>query len=133
MAITRQNIADYLDEQFHSLAVAVGQDATPLTGYAPDIDNALRKLGKTESELAAATVDDTSRDVVFALAEYYAARRIWRLLGDRVNHTMNESKFDFADQRANVRRMMELAADLCAQFGYSVDGRQLRTATFKVY
>lgn len=133
MAITRQDVADYLDEQFSSLAVAVEQNALPLTGYKPDIDGALRFLGKSESELGAATVEDSSRDVLFALAEYYAAKRFWRLLGDRVNTTTGTTSYNWIDMRKSAKEMMEDAADRCADLGCNVDGRERRVASFKVY
>jgi len=133
VTISRQNIAAYLNSQYSGLAAAVGQDVVPLDGYAPDIDSALRKLGTLESDLSAATVADSLRDAVFALGEYYAALRIWRQLGDRANHTMGETQYSYTDQRANVKAMMEDAADKCANLGYSVDGRKLRTASFRVY
>lgn len=133
MTLARTDIANYLNGQFSALAVSVGQSATPLTGYSPDIDNALRKLGKTEAELATATVDDSLRDAAFALGEYYAAKRIWRQLGDRVNHTQGESTMNFTDQRKNAKDMMDDAANLCAALGYIVDGRKSKTAIFQVY
>lgn len=133
MTISRAAIADSLQEQFSALAVSVGQSATPLTGYKPDIDNALRKLGTAESDLAAATVADSLRDAVFALSAYYAARRIWRLLGDRVKTSTGVTSYDFEGQRKQAKEIMDNAADTCADLGYSVDGRVLRVATFRVY
>lgn len=120
MSISRAAIATYLDEQFSALAVAVGQNATPETGYKPDIDNALRALAVSESDLAAATVEDGTREAVFALAEYYAARRFWRQLSDRVNHTMGETKFDFSKQIDNAKSIMDDAAARCVALGYNV-------------
>lgn len=122
MSISRANVATYLDEQFSSLAAAVGQNATPATGYKPDIDNALRKLGKTESELATATATDAQRDAVFALGEYYALERFSRLLADRVNHTMGETKLDFTAQLAHVEKLLARAERKLTALGYDVNG-----------
>lgn len=122
MTISRAEIAGYLATQFSSLAAAVGQtdsDASA-TGYGPDIDNALRRLGKSRSELDNATVEDSQEEAVLTLAEYYAARRFWRRLGDRVNHTMGETRYDFDGQRKSAKEMMEAAASECAALGYDV-------------
>lgn len=124
MTISRDDIAAYLHTQFSALAGSVGQittDASAL-GYGPDVDSALRQLGTAEGDLNTATATDANRDKVFALGEYYAARRFWRLLGDRVNHTMNETRFDFTDQRKNVKEMMEDAAKRLAVLGVDVTG-----------
>ncbi len=131
MAITRANVATYLDEQFSELATSVGQSADPTVGYKPDIDAALRKLGKTESELATTTVEDSQREAIFALASFYAARRLWRALGGRVEHTMGETSMKFADQRKQAKEIMDSAAADCADLGYYVVERV--RATFKVY
>jgi hypothetical protein len=120
MTLTRANVADYLDEQFSSLATAVGQDVDVETGYKPDIDNALRKLSTVESDLATATVADGSRDALYTLAEYYAARRLWRLLGDRVNNTDGLTTYNFDSMRKQVKEIMEDARKQCAILGYDV-------------
>lgn len=122
MSIARTDIANYLHAQFSGLAAAIGQTDVDdsATGYGPDVDEALRELGKSESELGTATVKEGQRKAAFALASYFAARRFWRRLGDRVNHTMGETKFDFADQRKSAKEMMEDAAAECASLGYAV-------------
>lgn len=122
MTITRQNVADYLNTQFSGLAEAVGQSATPLTGYKPDIDAALRKLGTVEGDLATAEVVDGSRDAYFALAEYYAARRFWRQLGNRVNTRTGSTSYNFDGQLKAAKGMMEDAANRLAILGYDVTG-----------
>jgi len=135
VTISRTNVATYLHGQFSALATAIGQISTDgsAAGYGPDIDAMLRKLGKSESELPAATLEDDQRDAAFALAEFFAARRVWRALGDRVNTVTGKNSYSFTDQRANVKAMMEAAADQCALLGYSVDGRVLRRTSFQVY
>jgi len=121
MSITRANIANYLDEQFSSLATEIGQTATDESfGYGPDIDNLLRQLGKTESELAAATVNDGDRAKAFALGEYFALRRFWRRLGNRFQHQVGDVAVNYKDQLANVKAMMDDAAALCAELGVGV-------------
>jgi hypothetical protein len=122
VAITRQNVADYLNDQFSALAGAIGQDPAALTGYKPDIDNALRKLGKTESELADAAIPDGDRALYFAWAEYFAARRIWRQLGKSVDHTMGETTIKYGDRRKQAKDIMDDAAAALAALGYDVTG-----------
>jgi hypothetical protein len=123
VTITRANIANYLDEQFSKLAAAIEQDSDVVFGYAPDINAALRKVGKLESELATATVADSQRDTVFALAEYYAARRIWRQLGDRINFSADGTSVNYQHMLANVKAIMEDAASKLAVLGYDVTGQ----------
>ena len=122
MTIGRDAVAAYLDTQYSSLAAAVAQSdsSADAGGYGADIDNALRKLGKAESELAAATVEDGSRDVYFALAEYYAARRFWRLLSDRVNMKVDDSQFDYRYMVANAEKIANEAKAQCVALGYDV-------------
>lgn len=135
MTITRGAVVIYLSGEFSSLAEAVGQTASNDTpeGYKADVDNALRMLGTAESDLATATVEDSQRAAFFALAEYYAARRFWRRLGDRVNVKVDDSQFDYRYQLENARQIVENAAELCARLGYSVDGRARKRALFEVY
>ena len=121
MTIELEALATHLDEQFSALAAAVGQDSDPLTGYQPDIDNALRRLGRAESALGTA-VNEGDRDAVYALVEYYALRRFWRLLGDRVNHSMGQTSYNFAHQLNHVKAMMDDAAQACLSYGYNVTG-----------
>lgn len=124
MTIVRDAVAAYLDTQFSGLAAAVAQtdSSAGSTGYGADVDNALRKLGKTESELAAATVADGTRDDYFALAEYYAARRFWRLLSDRVNMKVDDSQYDYRYLVANVEKIANEAKAQCVALGYDVQG-----------
>lgn len=122
MTIDRSAVATYLDEQFSQLAAAVGQNAMPTSGYKPDIDSALRELGKSEGELAAATVEDADRKAYFALAKYFAAERIWIQLGSRVNTRTGLNSYDFDGQRKQAKEIMEQAKQLCALLGYDVTG-----------
>ena len=134
MAITRGNVASYLHSQFSNMAAAVGQadSGDTASGSGADVDNALRKLGTAEGDLATAEVEDGLRDVVFALGEFYAARRFWRMLGDRVSHTMGETTYRFESQRDQAKAMMDEAAKLCGSLGYDVNGGAKRPL-FKVY
>lgn len=122
MSLDRTDVATYLDEQFSSLAAAVGQDSDPETGYAPDISNALRALGTSESALGAATIEDSKRAAYLALAEYYAARRFWRQLGSRVNTRTGLNSYDFGNSIKAAKEMMEEAKARCAALGYDVSG-----------
>lgn len=130
MAINQIQIAQYLDEQFSALSASIGKSAEGLDGYTPDVKNALRRFGLSESELVNASVDDRHRDVLFSLAEFFAAKRIWQQLGDRVNHTMGETTFNFTNQIATAKAIMDNAADRCAALGYAVDGRSRQTSKF---
>lgn len=136
MSIARVDVSNYLDTQFAAMLPIVGQaadDDSP-EGYGPDVDDALRKLGYTEANLETASVIDSLRDAIYALASYYTARRIWIRLGDRVNHTIGVTIYDFKDQRYAAHAVMLQAADMCGLLGYSVDGRVVKTkASFSVF
>src|SRR5688572_8510632 len=118
MTVTRENIANYLDSQFSSLASAIGQIDEPVLGYKIDIDLALRKLGKSRSELASATVEDAQEEAAFALAEYYAARRFFRHFGTFINTKVDDSQFDYKQAQVNVKAIMDAAEEVCAALGY---------------
>lgn len=118
--INRAQAAYYLNGQYSALAAAVGQDVDPQIGYAYDIDSALRALAVAESDLETATVEDSRRDVFYALCEYYAARRFWRQMSDRADVTMGEESFKFAAVIANARALMESAAERCGRLGVPV-------------
>lgn len=122
MTISRAQVAHYLDSDFSDYAAAVAQtdNSDGDSGYGADIDNALRKLDKTEDELTTATVEDEDRGDYFALAEYYAARRFQRLLGPRVNVKVDDSQFDYRYMFENINATLEDAAKVCAALGYDV-------------
>lgn len=122
MTISRTALADYLSEQFSAIAVSIDQDDDPVIGYKPDIDNALRVLGKGESQLATATVEDSSRNAYFALGEYFAARRLRRQLGDRVNTRTGLNTYDFTNQLRTVKEIMEEAKAVVTALGFDVTG-----------
>lgn len=124
MTIIRDDVAAYLESQFSGLAAAVGQadSSADNSGYGADIDGALRKLGKTESELETATIEDGGRDAYFALAEYYAARRFWRQLSHLVNHRIGDSQFDYKGMMANVKMVADDAKTQAISLGYDVAG-----------
>jgi hypothetical protein len=122
MSVSRADIAEYLDSQFSAFASAIMQTDSDdgATGYGPDIDLALRKLGVARSELAAATVEDSQDEEVFALAEYFAARRMWRHMASNVNTTADGSVFSFQYTMASVKAMMDDAKAECQALGYDV-------------
>jgi hypothetical protein len=120
MSVSRVDAIAYLSQEFSQLAIAVGQDTNVLIGYRPDVDNALRRLGAVESDLATATVDDADRNAFFALAEYYAARRFWRQCSDRANFKVGQSSFDFQHLLKNLKMVLDDAAARAADEGYPV-------------
>jgi hypothetical protein len=122
MTVSRDDIAAHLNDQFSSLASAIGQTGSgdSSDGYTPDIDKALRKLGKTRSELPSATVEDAQEEAVFALAEFFALQRFWRRFGVFVNTKVDDSQFDYKQAQANAHTMMLEAKAVCAALGYDV-------------
>lgn len=124
MTVSRSDIAAYLATQFSALAASIGQTTNDdsATGYKSDIDAALRKFGVARADLATATVADGDEETVEALAEYYALRRFWRQLGDRVDNTRNQSSDKFGVQLDNVKAMLDDAQKRCAALGYDTAG-----------
>jgi hypothetical protein len=120
MSLSRDDLASYLQEEFHSLAQNIGQASDPATGFAPAINHTFRKLGVLEADLGDATISDADRDKALALAEYYALRHFMRQLLDRVNHTMGETTYNYTNQMNQVKAMMDDAAKLCGELGVSV-------------
>lgn len=120
--ITRDHAAHYLDSQFSSLAAAVDQadNSDGDSGYGADIDNALRQLGTSESDLASATVEDGDRAAYYALAKYYALDRFLTQLLDRVNTSTGRTSYNFTDQRERLEERLKAAARVCAALGYDV-------------
>lgn len=124
MTLSRDDLAAHLDTQFSSLASATQQtDSTDgASGYGPDIDLALRRLGKSRSELATATVEDDQDEAIFALVEYYTARRLWRQFGVLINVKVDDSQFDYKQAQLNAKTMMDEAKAECQSLGYDVTG-----------
>jgi hypothetical protein len=122
MTLSRADIASYLDTQFSALAASIGQDPDPEEGYTPDIDLTLRKLGVARDDLVTATLGDGQEDAAWALSEFYALRRIYRQLGDRVTHTMGTTSYNFASQQASVKAMLDAAQKQVSALGYDVTG-----------
>ncbi|MGP1664476.1 MAG: hypothetical protein ACTS5I_00885 [Rhodanobacter sp.] len=122
MTVSRADIAEHLNSQFSSFASAIGQADSDdgITGYGPDIDLALRRLGKARSELTTATVEDSQDEAVFALAEYFAARRLWRHMSSNINFTADGSVFSFQYTMAAVKALMDDAKAECQALGYDV-------------
>lgn len=122
MTVTRSDIADYLDSQFSSLAEMIGQNDDPDTGYLFDIDQALRKLGKTRSELATATLEDSQEQDAFVLARYYASERLYTQLSSFANTKVDDSQFDYKNVLASLAGIVDKALARCQQLGYDVSG-----------
>lgn len=124
MAINRATIAVHLHTQFETLAREINQPATTdsASGYGPDIDAALRRLGKTTDELATATVEEGDVEACYALAEYYALRRFWRKLATKVNVGAAALAPEGNRQNVfeNVGTLLKMAAETVEAFGYNL-------------
>jgi hypothetical protein len=123
MTINRTQAAAHLDSQFSVLASEIGQVTTDDTalGYGPDIDQALRKLGKSEDAIATATVANSDAAAYLALAEYYALRRFWRALAIKI--TMSVDGIGSASESHmfdHLSKLVEEAAEVAAGLGYPV-------------
>jgi hypothetical protein len=121
MSITRSDAATYLHSQFVTLAREVGQTGTDddIDGYGPDIDAALRRMDVAESDLASATVADTDRTAFYALCDYYCLSRMARRLTTRVDSGALVDEGNRQKVFENVKALLEGAAALLEQLGYS--------------
>lgn len=78
MTISRTTAANYLSGTFSALWSAAGE-----TNYSWPIDQALRLLGTSETDLPTAAVAEADRLKYFAALDYYAALLAWRRLVDQ--------------------------------------------------
>ena len=122
MTIARHAVAEYLDSQFSAFAAEIGQalaDDSAL-GYGPDIDNALRQLSTTEANLLSTAIDETKRIEYFALAEYYAARRLWRRMAAKADRRLGPASVQYQHVLSALKDIMDDAAESAAALGYVV-------------
>jgi hypothetical protein len=121
MAYTRTSATTHLSNEFAALASETGQAVTDSTaGFGPAIDRALRTLGVTEADLAAATVADANVPAFLALCEYHALARIWRSLATRADVSARNVMGPRAQVFQHVKDLVTEAANTCASYGYPV-------------
>lgn len=124
MTINRTQAAAHLRAQFDVLASEIGQTSNDdsATGFGPDIDAALRRLGTAQADLAAATVTDANAVAFLALCEYFALRRISRKLASYTEWRAGDVVGKENQVFEQVKAMMAEAAEQCAGLGYPMDG-----------
>lgn len=82
----RSDALIYLQNQFSALATVTGQATTDsAAGYGTAIDQALRQLGYSTADLAAADVPDADTPAYLDLAGYYALVRFLGALAVNVD------------------------------------------------
>lgn len=126
MTISRSTVANYLHSRFSRFADDVGQadtDDSP-QGYGVDIDDALRDLDTSESDLATATVADANRRGYFALAEYYTARRMWLQVSSNPNTKSGDQAVDYSKVVDALKAIMDSASAIAAAEGIGPDTGQ---------
>lgn len=117
----RTDALTYLVHQFAGLATVTGQATTDTAaGYGPALDQALRTLGYSADQLAAADVPDADTTAYLALAEYYALVRFSRALivsvdEERQTGTGKRSRSNMADK---VRALLEESRKALTEMGY---------------
>ena len=123
MTLTRTEAAAILHADMQSLAAEVRQTTSDAaaTGYGPDLDKALRRLGTAESSLSSATVADSDVPAFLALARYYALSRFAARVATKVDTGATAVEGDRNTIFDNVKELLDAAAEECAGFGYPVD------------
>jgi hypothetical protein len=123
MSVSRSAAAAYIHSRLANLAGEVQQVATDAsaTGYGPDIDQALRRLGTGESSLASASVADSLSRAYLTLCQYYALDRFAGLLSTKVDFGATAVEGDRDTIFDNIERMLERLAKELKGLGYPVD------------
>lgn len=123
MSVSRSDAASLLNTLYTNLAQEVGYTTADdaATGYGPDIDNALRRMGEAESALASATVDDEDRDAFFTLCQYFALQRFASRLATRADIGAPTIEPGRRTVFENVLALLRMAAAQAAAYGYPVD------------
>lgn len=121
MTISRTQAAAYLHSRFSRFATEIEQAATDdsATGYGPDIDDALRDLDTDESDLATATVEDSSRRSYFTLLEYYAARRMWMQMSANADSRLDPMSVNYGNVLRSLEAIQKDAAKRLDALGLS--------------
>lgn len=125
MGMSRLQAATYLSTEagLESLINESGRKSTDTAdGYKPAIDQALRRLGASESGLATAEIADSQIPAYIALMEYYALRLFARTIATRVDYQATSLEADRDAVFQHVRQLMEQAAEAAEAYGYSIDG-----------
>lgn len=120
--MNRAQATSYLAGQFSELADIAGVVTTDTTsGFGPAIDQSLRKLGYTETQLP--TADETANVVAFiALLEVYALKKLQRALAIKYNYSIDGQSHSEEPVFQHLKDMLTEAKETAASAGFTVDG-----------
>jgi hypothetical protein len=118
--MTRDDIAEYLHNQFAALEEEAGQGLFDDTeGYKLPIDATLRRLGVAESSIAAGTLADTLSEATYAVAEYHALRRFRFLIATRIDYPA-EKMMARTQLFSQIDALLKEASERASTLGYGV-------------
>jgi hypothetical protein len=124
MSYTRVQAATYLASRYAKLITLVGQTSTaqdaPL-GFQLVIDEALRALSVSESDLAAYEVEDGTVKNYLALLRYFALDKFLTDLSISASWSVDGESADDSKVFANVQKLLEAAKSEVQSLGYVVD------------
>lgn len=102
--MTRDTLTLYLNRQYAALATAAG-----FTDYDLVDDATFRLFGVAEADLPTGTVDDSLTSDVFAVADYYILRAIWRSLAMKVDLRDGDESAKYSQLFAQTKELMDAA------------------------
>lgn len=121
----RASATTYLSTEFADLAADAKFTSTQTsTAYSTAIDNALRKLGFVEEDLATADVIQADIQKYLKLLEYFALKRFSRVLSVRFDAEVGQKAVVATRSQAfrMVERLLEEARSELAVLGIIVGG-----------
>jgi hypothetical protein len=84
--MNRENALNYVQNEFADIAAEAGLDqSAQLAAYSTVVDQALRTLGYTESQLGTANTSDAEVDGYLALLDFFALNRYLRVFAMRTD------------------------------------------------
>jgi hypothetical protein len=118
--MTRDDIAEYLHNQFAALEEESGQGLFDDTeGYKLPIDATLRRLGVAESSIEAGTLADTLSEAAYAVAEYHSLRRFRFLIATRIDYPA-EKMMARSQLFSQIDALLKEASERAGVLGYGV-------------
>lgn len=116
--MTRADLLTYLQNKFTKLASDTGQATTDTAnGYGPALDNALRSLGFSESQLAAPAIADADILDLLSLADYYALKNFAAALAIRVSINLDGDAKSRQQAFQQTKVLLDMAREDCKEKG----------------
>jgi len=120
--MNRSEALAYLASEYKTLAsVAEIEESDSAIGYKNVINSALRELGYTESDLATTECDYTASVKNYtALLDYYALRRLTRVLATKIDYSIDGQSHKEQQIYAQAKELLEEATIIVTALGFNV-------------